>query len=439
MDIKPFKAYRFDGSVVGDVGACISPPYDVIDDDYRGKLYEKSPYNIVRIINGETSVADNDDYNKYSRANEWLSKWLETGALKQDDNESLYAYVQDFEIAGEHFCRSGFIGLGRLAKFGEGVQPHEKTLEGPKADRLNLMRATAAQFGQIFMIYDDPSKTADDIIAAAAAKPAIIDFADDDGVRHRLFAIDGKQDIAAISKMMNSVEPIIADGHHRYETALNYYAETQNAEAQYRMMTFVNVRNSGLVILPTHRLVSNMPEFGIDKLIASLKDEFDITEITFESDKAAARQKAFAELKLHFEDAANAFVIYAGTNAFYVVTLKSRESMDVFNMSAAAKGLDVNVLHSLILEKHMGIGETQLANESNLTYIKDIGDAIDIAIAKVDSRQSQVVFFMNATHNEQVQAVASAGEKMPQKSTFYYPKVFTGLAINKLQEKSVKC
>ena len=432
MEIKAFKAYRFDGAVVGDVGACISPPYDVIDDDYRVKLYEKNEHNIVRIINGDKSVADNANYNQYTRAAEWFGKWIQSGALKQDEGESLYAYVQDFEIGGESFCRSGFIGLGKLAKFGEGVQPHEKTLEGPKADRLNLMRATAAQFGQIFMIYDDPEKVADKIIAESAAKSALIDFNDDDGVRHRLFAIDGEEDVAAIAKMMAAVEPIIADGHHRYETALNYYAETQKPEAMYRMMTFVNMRNEGLIILPTHRLVSNMHDFDIEKLIASLKNEFDITEITFEKDKNAARQKAFGELGLHFEDGTNAFIVYAGTNTFYVITLKNKASMDAYDMSAAAKGLDVNVLHSLILEKHLGIGETQLANQSHLTYIKDIGDAIDRAIAKVDTKESQAVFFMNPTHNKQVQEVAAAGEKMPQKSTFYYPKVFTGLTVNKL-------
>ena len=432
MEIKPFKAFRYDAAVVGNAGDCISPPYDVIDDDYRKVLYEKNEHNVVRIINGENSVADNKDYNKYSRAAKFFNDWITSGALKQDDEANIYAYVQDFEVAGEKFCRSGFIALGKLAKFGEGVQPHEKTLEGPKADRLNLMRETAAQFGQIFMIYDDQEKIADNIIADSASKPALLDFNDDDGVRHRLFGIGLQEDVAAITAMMSSCEPIIADGHHRYETALNYYNETQNPAAQYRMMTFVNVRNEGLVVLPTHRLVSNMPEFDIEKLVASVKEDFEITEITFENDKAAARQKAFGELKMHFEDGTNAFIIYAGTNTFYVISLKSKASMDAFEMSNAAKGLDVNVLHSLILEKHLGIGEKQLAEESNLTYIKDIGDAIDRAIAMVDTKKSQAVFFMNPTHNWQVQAVAAAGEKMPQKSTFYYPKIFTGLAINKL-------
>ena len=436
MDIKPFKAFRFDPEVVKNVGNCISPPYDVIDDTFRSELYNRSEHNIVRIIKGESTVADNEHYNRYSRAGQSLEDWIASGALKQDDKQAIYAYVQDFDIGEDHLCRSGFVSLGKLEQFGEGVQPHEKTLDGPKADRLNLMRATAAQFGQIFMIYDDLEKVADKVIADSAAKAALIDFNDDDGVRHRLFAIYAEDDIAAIQKMMTSREAIIADGHHRYETALNYHAETQNPSAEYRMMTFVNMRNEGLIILPTHRLVSNMPEFDIDDLIKKLSPEFDITEVTFEgkADKGPARQKAFAELNLQFEDGNNAFVIYAGTDTFYVATLKSGSSMDAAlpDASAAGKGLDVNVLHSLILDKQLGIGEKQLADQTNLTYIKDIGDAIVQAMAKVDSKESQVVFFMNPPHNDQVHAVAAAGEKMPQKSTFYYPKIFTGLAINKL-------
>jgi uncharacterized protein (DUF1015 family) len=434
MDVKPFKALRYNADIAGDVGDCVSPPYDVIDDAYRQQLYDRSENNVVRLIKGETTVADNEHYNQYTRAAKFLDEWIESGALKQDPAEAVYAYVQNFTIEENQFCRSGFIALGKLTEFGEGVHPHEKTLEGPKADRLNLMRATATQFGQIFMIYDDPENIADAVIAASAKKSALIDFADDDGVRHRLFAIDSQDDISAIQKMMASKDAIIADGHHRYETALNYLAETDNPAAQYRMMTFVNMRNEGLVILPTHRLVSNMPDLDIDSLIAKLAGQFDITEYKFDgkADKAAARQKAFAEMKMQFDDGCNSFVIYAGTDTFYAVTLSDTKAMADYDMSPAAMGLDVNVLHTLILDKQLGIGEKQLAAQSNLTYIKDIGDAIARAIGKVDSKQSQAVFFMNPTRNDQVQAIAAAGEKMPQKSTFYYPKIFTGLTINKL-------
>ena len=424
MEIKAFRGLRFDSSVVGDAGCCVCPPYDVIDAELQGELYERSAYNIVRIIKGKSFPADTAEDNQYTRGAGLLEAWIGEGALKADAVCAIYGYVQDFSIGSNRFQRSGFVSLVRLEEFGGGVRPHEKTLDGPKADRLNLMRATGAQFGQIFMLYDDPEKIADGVIAKAAEGGALIDFTDDNDVRHRLFGIDGADDIEAIVKMMAVRQAVIADGHHRYETALNYYNETKNPAAQYRMMTFVNMQNEGLVILPTHRLVGNLGDFDFDKLLAGLYDDFDIVAHAFEGedDKAMAMQRMFEQMKGGFEDDRIAFGLYASKKAFYVVTLKD----------VAAKELDVNVLHKLILEKRLGISEKQLAGEANVEYIKDIDGAVDESVARVDSKESQVVFFMNATRIEQVKTVAGGGEKMPQKSTFFYPKIHTGLVINKL-------
>lgn len=434
MEIKAFKALRFNGEVTGDTGNCISPPYDVIDGEMQQKLYDSSEYNIVRVIKGKTTGEDSADNNQYTRAADFLKGACQAGALKQDEKETIYAYVQDFEANSTQCCRSGFVALGKVEEFGEGVKAHEKTLDGPKADRLNLMRATGAQFGQIFMLFDDPTKVADAVIAKAAQGNALIDFTGDD-VRHRLFAIDDSADISAISGMMSDKSAVIADGHHRYETALNYYRESGNPDAQFRMMTFVNMHNEGLVILPTHRLVGNLDDFDIDGLTEQLKDKFEVTTYDFagDEDKTAAREKMFAKMTEDFNGERASLGIYAASGSFYVATLKDFATMDVFaEMSLAAKKLDVNVLHSVILDGMLGIGDKSLANQSNLKYIKDIGDAIDISVASVDSGQSQVVFFMNSTRIEQVNAIAQAGEKMPQKSTFFHPKIFTGLVINKL-------
>jgi len=432
MEIKPFKALRFDSSVVGDVGSCIAPPYDVIDAEMQTKLYDQNKYNVVRIIKGKTFAEDTKENNQYTRATEFLDSLIKSGALKPDTTEAIYAYIQDFVIGSQNFQRSGIIALGRLEEFGRGVRPHEETLDAPKADRLKLMRAKAAQLGQIFMLYNDPERIACTIMEKVTDKPALLDFSDDDGVRHRLFAIDGAGDIRAIVKMMADKMMIIADGHHRYETALNYYRETQNPAAAYRMMTFVNMRNRGLVILPTHRLVANVPGFDIDKLIAEIEDDFESIRYPFagSDDKEPARQKMFEYMKSEFEKGNNAFGIYAANKAFYIVTLKNTAAMDSIEpqMSIPSRGLDVNVLHKLIIEKVLGIGARRLAGQSNIEYIKDIGNAID----KVDAGTSQAVFCMNATRIEQVKAVAAAGEKMPQKATFFYPKIYTGLVINKL-------
>ena len=435
MDVAPFKGLRFDPLVVSDVGSCICPPYDVIDEKYQQKLYEKNPQNIVRIIKGKASDTDNDQDNKYTRAAKSLADWIESGVLKEEVSEAIYGYVQDFHVADGTFRRSGIIALGKIEEFGGNVQPHEKTLDGPKADRLKLMNATAAQFGQIFMLYDDPEKVADNIISNAAVKPALIDFIDDDNVRHRLYVIEDLIEIGAIINMMQAKQTVIADGHHRYETALNYYNQTKNPKAAYRMMTFVNMRNEGLLILPTHRLMANVDGFAIDDLIAKIDETFEISKYDFtdDSNKLAARRKMFEHMGDSFKKNKNAFGIYAGNDTFYAIELKQQDVLSVLcpDMSTSSKELDVNVLHKVILEGVLGIGDKQLAAQSNIKYIKDIADAVGESIHRVDSGQAQAVFFMNPTRIEQVNAVAAAGEKMPQKSTFFYPKVYTGLVVNK--------
>ncbi|MDH4201942.1 MAG: DUF1015 domain-containing protein [Phycisphaerae bacterium] len=434
MDIKAFKAYRFNNDVVGDPGDCIAPPYDVIDSSIQDDLYGRNAYNIVRAIKGKADAGDSSDNNVYTRAAEYLEGAIASGALVQEDSDAIYAYVQDFEIAGQTFQRSGIIACGKLTAFGEGVQPHEKTLEGPKADRLNLTRATACQLGQVFMLYDDPKNVDRQIISKAMQNKPVIDATDEHDVRHRLFVVDRTESIDAFIMMMADKQAVIADGHHRYETALNYWAETQSEQASYQMLTFVNMRNEGLVIQPTHRLLVDMENFDLTALLDELKAEFEIAEFPF-SDPATqqqARKQMFEMMQNNANQ--NIFGLYAGTKAFYAIQLKDTKFMAELypDMSDAAQQLDVNVLHNLILEKHLGICDAKLASESHLEYIKDLGDAIDQSIAKVDSGESQGVFFMNATRIEQVQAVAAAGEKMPQKSTFFYPKIFSGLTIRKL-------
>jgi uncharacterized protein (DUF1015 family) len=432
MKIKAFRAFRFNPVVVGNAGDCIAPPYDVINAAQQQRLYDRNPHNIVRIDFGKTDAADSPVNNQYTRAAEHLNAWLREGALKQDTTEMLYAYVQDFKVGARTLQRSGFIGLGELEEFGKGVRPHEKTLEGPKADRLNLTRATGAQFGKIFMLYDDPQGVADAAIRKAMSGKAMVDATDEDGVRHRLFGIGDAAEIKAVVDMMAGRQVIIADGHHRYETAVNYWRETGKPEAGWSMMTFVNMRNPGLVILPTHRLVGNLPKFDILDLLKKLSKDFEVATFAYEKgEKDKARKAMFTWMQEEFEDKKNAFGIYAGEGAFHAAVLKDPTAMDVVkDRSRPWRMLDVSVLHKLILEDMLGIGEKALAAESNIEYIKDVGNAIDQSIAAVDGGCKQVVFFMNPTRIEEVRAVAGEGEKMPQKSTFFHPKVYTGLTIN---------
>jgi len=433
MQVKPFKAFRFDSS---DVGGCIAPPYDVIGEPRQQQLYEKNPYNIVRITKGKTKPSDSDTDNQYTRAADYLNTWIEKGILKQDLAEAIYAYIQDFELAGTWFQRSSFIALAKLEEFGETVRPHEQTLSAPKIDRLNLQRATAAQFGLVFMLYKDEKKIAEKICEATSDKKPLVDFVDEENIRHRLFAITAEDDINAITEMMLDKSCIIADGHHRYETALNYSKETANPAAKYQMAAFSNICQNGLVVLATHRLVGSLENFDSKKFIAVLRKDFEVTEYLFPSPAAKpdARKKMLSQMKAEHTHDKNAFGIYTGNGAFYTAVLKDKHTMDSAapDKSSAFRALDVSVLHKMVLEKLLGIDEEKLAAGGNLEYVKDTEYAIDESIVAVDAGQKQIAFFMNPPTTSQIKTITEAGERMPQKSTFFYPKVYTGLTINKL-------
>jgi len=435
MEIRPLKAYRFNEAVVGDAGRCIAPPYDVIDPGLQDRLYKKSKYNIVHITRGKAGPSDGPNNNQYTRAAKLLADWLKTGVLKRDAADTIYAYVQDFEVASKKSQRLSFVALAKLEELGKGVKPHEHTLEGPKIDRLNLRRATRASFGLIFMLYQDSQNVADKIIQKTAEQKPLIDFTDDQDVRHRLFAVTGANDISTIEKMMSTRTCIIADGHHRYETALNYYKETGDPAAQYVLTAFVNANQKGLLILATHRLIQNVKGFSGKKLLANLQKDFDLTTFAFDGDKTKqfAKKKMLDKMKADFDADKNAFGIYTGDGAFYVAVLKDKRLMDavVPKMSDHWKSLDVAVLHKLIIEKHLGIDEQGLAEGGNIEYVKDTGEAIDDSINQVDKGAKQAAFFVNPTKMKQIELVTAAGERMPQKSTFFFPKVYTGLVINK--------
>ena len=299
MEIKPFKAYRYNAKVVGNVGACISPPYDVISDRQQQELYKKSKYNIVRIIRGKNEPGDSDGQNQYTRAANYLSDWIAEGALKQDEQPAIYGYVQNFDMWGKHFERLTFVASTRLEEFGPpgAVRPHEQILRKPMLDRLSLTRATRARFGLVFMLYQDEDRVADKIIAEAAKGPTLMDCVDEQGVRHRLFAITDDQKVDAITKMMGDKTCIIADGHHRYTTGLTYSKECDDPAAKYQMIAFTNICQDGLVVLATHRLVANVEDFGMGDFLGRLKDKFTVTRYGFDTEprsKESAKKSLFA-------------------------------------------------------------------------------------------------------------------------------------------------
>lgn len=436
MDVIPFKGYRYNHEVVSDAAQCIAPPYDVIDPADQEKLYQQNQYNIVRITKGKTEDPENTAGDVYSRAAQYLQGFIADSALKADQADSIYVYAQDFTVAEQTYRRSGFVALGKLEGYGEGIKPHEQTLAGPKADRLNLMRATKSQIGQIFMLYSDPSCTIDKILAKACQGEQLLKLEDEDGVVHSLFAVTDSDEIATIQSVMANHEVFIADGHHRYETSLNYYEETKNPAAAHRMMTFVNTHNEGLLVLPTHRLVRNVENFSAPELIGKLQDHFDVACLSYTDsvDKQEKRKAMLAALQHEFESNEHAIGLYCDDGAFYVATLRDISAMEkaVPSHSDAWRKLDVSILHKLVLEQLLGIDEAALTAQTNVDYIKDFGQATLHAMDRVDSGECQALFFVNPTRIEEVEAVAAAGEKMPQKSTFFYPKIFSGLVINVL-------
>lgn len=440
--VVPFKAYRYDKNKVGDLANVISPPYDIIKGKKIDEYQSLSEYNISWIIKNKPQESDTEENNQYTRANSILRKWIADEVLIADDKENFYVYGQDFTINGRSLFRFGFIGLIELQDFAtdvlnmkefSGVLQHEETLPKDIQDRLNLCRSSMAQFGLIFVIYPDHEGYVDQISKANMEKAPSIDITDGDGIRHRIWKIDDKADTQKITEIMEKKYVIIADGHHRYKTALALSKENPDLDsAKYRMLAFVNMSNPGLVILPTHRLIHNLESFSREQLLTQLKSHFDISIYN-------NKEQMFDYMNSNFKEGKHAFGLFMDDEKFYTLTLKDVKIMDEFlpDKSEDLRKLDVAILHTLILDKMLGIDKKKLAEGTikgggYVSYIKGIGNAVDDSIKSV-REDSQAVFFMNPTRIEEVEAVSKNFEVMPQKSTFFYPKVYTGFMINLLK------
>lgn len=439
--VVPFKAYRYDEEKVGDLSKVVAPPYDVIKGKKLDAVHALSPNNIAWITKNRPREGDTPDDNQYTRARDLLNEWIDGGILAQEDTECFYVYSQDFEVGGENLSRFGFIGLLELQEFATeapkegpftGILQHEETLPKDIEDRLNLSRRTLAQFGQIFVIYPDAEGEVDSVLERNMAKGPLMDVTDGEGIRHRLWKVDGEDDKGAITSAMEDKFVIIADGHHRYKTALALNRERPDLPStRFRMLTFVNMSNPGLVILPTHRLVQNLEGFDGEKLLSGMRENFLIKEFS-------DREGMFSEMDRLFNEGKHAFGLYMKDGRFYSMELRDISPMERLRPVASPelRNLDVAILHSMILDNVLGIDKEKLLHGTMtgggyVVYIKGIGDAVDESINSVDEG-AQAVFFMNPTRITEVEAVSRNFECMPQKSTFFYPKVWTGFTINKL-------
>jgi uncharacterized protein (DUF1015 family) len=403
--LKPFQPYRYTAKA-GDQANLLTQPYDKINPAMQAKYLAASPYNLVRVILGERGSADNASDNVYTRAARHLGDWTREGILAQDPKPGFYAYFQDFAVpdTSERATRMGFIGLGKVEDYSAGVvYRHEQTLSGPKKDRLELLRHTRGHFGQIFMLYPDHEGSVDAILAKASAGDPVLDVLDEYQARHRLWPILDEAVTQRMQSLMSDKKLLIADGHHRYETALAYRNENPNVPAaEYVMMTFVNMYSPGLKILATHRVLRNLEGFQAAALLAKARSSgWSVHEGMPERDPHPGVVR---------------IGLVAASRA-YVLERPRREGE-----------LDVPVLHTEILGGLLGISEEAVRDERHITYVR----GADAAVAEVREKGAQAAFLLEPTPIEDMARIAFAGGVMPQKSTDFYPKLLSGVTIYRL-------
>jgi len=441
-EVFPFRAYRYNRALV-EPAKVLTQPYDKITTAMAERYATASPYNLIPIEKGRSLPTDTPADNVYTRAARTLDEWIKDKIVVQDRVPSFYVYSQEYTAPGTsaRCVRTGLIAAARIEDYSAGVVfRHEQTLSGPKADRLELLRHTQIHTGQLFMLYTDAAGCVDSLLAGAARRDAETELTDEYGVAHRLWPVSEASTIEKIRRELADKKLVIADGHHRYETALAYRDERRaqasrvDRDAPYEkvMMTLFNTAGKGLTILPTHRVVANVPNFSFERFRAALADLFDIRSMPFDggTDRLGALEDFRHQLLLGKDQ--RAVGAYAGGGAFYILTPKGGMNLDSLLqvVSVAQRRLDVVLLHQLILERGLGITPDAVKAEKNITYEREM----ETAIAEVDARRAQICFLLNPVSVETVAEMAMGGEVLPQKSTDFFPKLLSGIAMYRLKD-----
>jgi uncharacterized protein (DUF1015 family) len=426
--IYPFRGIRYNLEVVGDLSKVVTQPYDRIGPEEEEEYRKRSPYNIVRVIGGKVPPKDEAEY---ARRGETFRTWIAQGVLSRDPEPALYAYYQEFEWEGRTYTRKGLVALLDLKE--SPVKAHERTLKGPKEDRLKLLRATEANFGHIFMLYQDPTRRASGAAdAQVAGRTPDMEAVDDFGNRHLLWRITDAATIRAAREVLQELPVFIADGHHRFETAVTFMQECFSKGWRpvppetftSRMVTLVNTAEPGLVIRPIHRIVHSLPDFDPDRLLKELERDFRVEALS--SLEEAGRRLASGLGREHVF----AFCLPGGR--FYAISLADAGRIPELvpgDRSLAWKSLDVSILHKAVLERLLGIDEGRLAAGTNVSYTPYREKVVEA----VERGEGQLGILLNPTRVEEVMAVAAQGERMPQKSTDFYPKLLTGLVAMRME------
>ncbi len=417
--VYPFRGFRYNKEVVGDFDNVVAQPYDKTTAAMQEDYYRRSPYNVVRItLNMEKR--DNPE-SQYPEAASILRQWIADKILIQDALPSMYAYYQDYMVEGQRKTQRGFIALLDLSNSESGIIPHEHTLAAPKQDRLRLMRSIEANEDFIYMLYSDDTLAVNRLIdESISGKKAEIEVTDEYGAIHRIWAITDPEALGAIQNAMLHKKLFIADGHHRFETSINFMNECREKgwkpaaveSFDKRMVTCFNTAD-GVTILPTHRLIRDLPEFDADTFLRRIEEQFRV-------DPFPSAAALWEEMKKGRSDITIGFYPASSRN-FYILRLKKGPG--------TGRPLDVTVLHSLLLERFLGIDESKLAAQSHLDYMRER----ELAVELINQGKYQAAFFLNPTTPEQMQQIASKGERMPQKSTDFYPKLLTGLVFAKMK------
>jgi uncharacterized protein (DUF1015 family) len=418
-DVQPLRALHYDLTRVGPLSDLVAPPYDVIDPDQRAALAKRSPYNVVEI---DLPEADGDPYDAAART---LAGWEREGAVVQDPEPALWALSQEYDAPGHGGRRErrGFFCRVRVEDYGPGrIRPHERTHPGPKEDRLRLTRATRANLSPIFALHSDPEGAAWRALAPFVAQEPWGDVTDDDATRHRAWRVADPDAIAAVKSALDGIELLIADGHHRYETA-RAYADEVGGEGPHRyvLMCLVALEDPGLTVFPTHRLVRGLRPEQHETLANAIREAFEVAEVTPET----IVPEGDGPLRIGYLD--------AHFKRPFMLTLKDPTIADraLAGHAEPYRRLDTAVLEALILKGALEMTDDDISHLRGLGYARDAAEAVDL----VERGEYDCAFFMRATPVEQVREVAAEGESMPPKSTFFFPKLLTGLLFNPLVDR----
>lgn len=441
--IYPFQGWRYNREKVGDLAAVVTQPYDKITPTMQERYYERSPYNFVRLILGKRFPEDTEANNVYTRARQELLQWVREGILIEDRAPAIYVYVQQYRVPpdGPVKVRKGFLALGQLEDFGRGVVfPHERTLRGPKEDRLRLLRTVRAHLEPIFMLYDDPVFEIHAVLDRHIAEPPEIEVTDEYGVAHRLWPVYAHGAIEAIQHLMAPRPLVIADGHHRYETALTYRDEQRARAGQVdeqqpyerMLMALFNLRDEGLTILPTHRLIFGIEAFDPGRFLDFVARHFEVTRLPLEDFSAEALARVRARLAEEGTRRITFGLMLAGSATFYILGFRPTAETEVYceGMTPLERTLDTAVLHRVLIERGLGMSEEAVQSERHITYVREFEESVQA----VWEGRAQLGFFLNPTRVEQVYEMARSGHLMPQKSTDFYPKLLSGLIFYPLEK-----